>query len=95
MQAGQFEQGDNFTLTANFANTVVLDEVTLEDELGNPISAWQMEDAESGELLFDETGRITDIAPPPALPEPGTWALMGAGLALLGWRVRRRHATVA
>jgi hypothetical protein len=24
------------------------------------------------------------------IPEPGTWALMGAGVLLLGWRVRRR-----
>ncbi len=24
------------------------------------------------------------------VPEPGTWAMMGAGLALLGWRTRRR-----
>ncbi len=96
MQSGQFSQGDNFTLTANFANTVVLDEVTLEDELGNPITEWQMADDNTGELLFDQTGRITDIAPPPAIPEPGTWALMGAGLALLGWRARHlRRSTAA
>lgn len=95
MESGQFAQGDNFTLTANFANTVVLGEVTLEDEAGNPISEWQMEDAETGALLFDQTGRITDIAPPPAIPEPGTWALMGAGLALLGWRARHLRRSAA
>lgn len=27
------------------------------------------------------------------VPEPTTWALMGAGLALLGWRARRRLST--
>jgi len=50
----------------------------LEDEAGNTITEWQMEDAETGELLFDQSGRIAEIAPPPAIPEPDTWALMGA-----------------
>lgn len=28
-----------------------------------------------------------------AVPEPSTWASFGLGLALLGWRLRRRHAS--
>ena len=95
MESGQFAQGANFTLTANFANTIVLEQVALADEAGNASTEWQMEDAETGELLFDQSGRITDIAPLPAIPEPGTWALMGAGLALLVWRARRVHTTAA
>jgi hypothetical protein len=95
MQSGQFAQGDDFTLTANFANTVVLEQVTLADEAGNAIGEWQMEDAETGELLFDQSGRITDVAPPPAIPEPGTWALMASGLALLVGRARRLRPRTA
>jgi hypothetical protein len=30
---------------------------------------------------------------PSAIPEPGTWALMGLGLGLLGWGVRRQRRT--
>jgi hypothetical protein len=26
-----------------------------------------------------------------AVPEPGTWGLMGLGLAVLGWRARRQR----
>jgi hypothetical protein len=30
------------------------------------------------------------VPPPPAVPEPGTWATMLLGFALIGWRLRRR-----
>src|SRR5258708_26698514 len=32
-----------------------------------------------------------EIVPTSPLPEPGTWAMMLLGFALLGWRVRRAH----
>ncbi|MFN3305274.1 MAG: PEPxxWA-CTERM sorting domain-containing protein [Roseateles sp.] len=40
------------------------------------------------------TVRPTDALPgvTPAVPEPGTWAMLIAGLALLGWRTRQRRS---
>jgi uncharacterized protein YjiK len=42
-------------------------------------------------LVAEDSGtpnsRLLVLTP---VPEPGTWAMMGAGLALLGWRARRR-----
>lgn len=90
IESGQFEQGDSFTLTADFANTVVLESVELEDDLGNAITEWSLEDALTGDALFDQGGRITEVLPPPPIPEPGTWAMFAAGLALLAGHARRR-----
>lgn len=83
VNAGQFTPGQDFTITANYSNTVVLAGVELLDEFDNPISDWQMEYSDSGELLFDNTGRIAPIDAVPAIPEPGTWAMWLAGLAVL------------
>ena len=33
-------------------------------------------------------GRVAAFADRTALPEPGTWAMMGLGLGLMAWRVR-------
>jgi len=42
----------------------------------------------------DHTDRTGDfrfhIQALPPVPEPGTWALLLAGMAVLGWRSRRR-----
>lgn len=33
----------------------------------------------------------TDIAPPPGIPEPESWALMAFGMTIVGYAVRRRR----
>lgn len=46
-----------------------------------------------GYALEGEAGLLTSaLVTVPAIPEPGTWALTGAGLAAIGWAARRRRA---
>ena len=42
---------------------------------------------------FPGTGPKQPIIPPPAVPEPGTWATMLLGFGLIGWRMRRARRT--
>lgn len=57
------------------------------------VSATDINDA--GQILAQACNGLGDCRPVrldllPAVPEPGTWALLGTGLALLLWRERRR-----
>lgn len=64
-------------------------------------NGWEMIDAtdinEAGQILGRacRLGTCADVRLDlvPAVPEPGGWALLSAGLGLLAWRLRRRRAT--
>ena len=46
-------------------------------------------------LVSVPTPQPGELVPPPALPEPGTWATMLLGFAFIGWRIRRRSSARA
>lgn len=88
---GQLPAGASFTATADYGHTVVLEDVQLLDADDNPIYEWWMEDLVTGETVFDQGGRLTEVLPPP-VPEPGTWAMLAAGLIAIGRRLRHSRA---
>jgi hypothetical protein len=49
--------------------------------------------ATQGSLTMTGMSQFAVWRPAPAVPEPGTWALMGLGFAALSWRARRMSAT--
>jgi hypothetical protein len=75
-------------MTADYGNTIVLEDVQLLDENNVALSAWSLEDNLSGDTVFDQTGRLAPVIPSP-IPEPGTWALMMAGLFAVSGVARR------
>ncbi|MFL6720674.1 MAG: PEPxxWA-CTERM sorting domain-containing protein [Sphingomonas sp.] len=45
-----------------------------------------------GPASFPTSEPREPLAPPSAVPEPGTWATMLLGFGLMGWRLRRRRS---
>lgn len=86
---GQALAGSSFTLVADYSHTVVLENVQLFDADMAPVSQWTLAASDTGQSLFDQTGRLAPIEPAVPIPEPGTWAMWLVGAVAIGRKVRR------
>lgn len=73
--------------TAAFMNTFHLDAIELFNGNGDPVSEWSLIDNATGNVIFNQNGRVA------AVPEPSSGAAGAASLSVLaGLLLRRRRA---
>ena len=74
---------------------VVLDSLNIAALTNQAVEGMTIDHRGTIYLVAEDSGtpssRLLVLTP---VPEPGTWAMLGAGLALLGWRTRRRSGQV-
>jgi len=93
----------NYTLTADYYNTAVLENVELFDVDGGLITDWSLQDVTDPNNpipLYDQTGRLWTVESAPSLeplpplsgiPEPSVLALLAIGFTGLRWSGRNRQ----
>ncbi len=92
--AAQIDAGGTFgyagpnTTFSSIASNRMTGTVIFTGGLANGASAWVSLEGPSGGAPFVLNYQIDDCVDPQAVPEPGTWLLMGAGLTTLAWRKR-------
>ena len=92
----EFAEGLNWNTKANFNTTGGLgDSLSLYDINKNGTANLNKVNATLlGSVTLSDTGALA-IAPVSPIPEPDTWAMLLAGLSLLGAMARRRSGALA